>query len=348
MQGLISFHPVATTFFEHLLGPLFRGEKVDSDPFLKAAARTRRSAWQAKCYKLALEALLADLDPPPLPTDGTLWDKVKAWLNRFDYRPPPLAPLAAATVQSELHLHGRPFLVTEDSARRTAQVVKEYTEAWDDDAVRGLILDQLIRLDARLARELEPDTGETLEHDMSYAGDVLRELRSAIDAVRAAQGREGVPVPAAGGGAIQELPRRLVELHSRAVPFWFARDVDGLATLCSNVGIEHPAWLRTAADLFATASERLPGFDARLRLEMQRPGDLGAYVEPGDVPRLLEFLDQNGAAIIRAAARCGVGPDCRMLLRKIRECAAFAELQGGGYLEASGIAPPFEELEEPA
>jgi hypothetical protein len=37
-----------------------------------------------------------------------------------------------------------------------------------------------------------------------------------------------------------------------------------------------------------------------------------------------------------------------MLLRKIRECAAFAELQGGGYLEASGIAPPFEELEEPA
>ena len=47
----------------------------------------------------------------------------------------------------------------------------------------NLVLDQLIHLDPRLARELEPDAGDGMTHDMNYTSELLRDLKGTIDLV---------------------------------------------------------------------------------------------------------------------------------------------------------------------
>jgi hypothetical protein len=58
------------------------------------------------------------------------------------------------------------------------------------------------------------------------------------------------------------------------------------------------------------------------------------------VPELVDFVTRNGARIISAATKQGAGPECKTLLRKIRECAGYAQRHGFGYLEASGVPEP--------
>jgi len=96
-----------------------------------------------------------------------------------------------------------------------------------------------------------------------------------------------------------------------------------------------PAWR-----LFAGACEEFPDLKTSLRLEIESARGVGAFIAPEDVPRLLDFLNAEGARIIEAASRNGEGQACTLLLRKIRECAAYAAKHGLGYLEASGILPP--------
>ena len=54
------------------------------------------------------------------------------------------------------------------------------------------------------------------------------------------------------------------------------------------------------------------------------------------VGQLLTFLGDHGARIISAAARGGEGAMATALLRKIKECAVYAQRHGFGYLEGSG------------
>ena len=60
---------------------------------------------------------------------------------------------------------------------------------------------------------------------------------------------------------------------------------------------------------------------------------------------LLEFLNTEGTKIIRVATQHGEGPACTTLLRKIRECAAYATRHEMGYLEASGMPMLYQGLQ---
>ena len=77
-----------------------------------------------------------------------------------------------------------------------------------------------------------------------------------------------------------------------------------------------------------------------LHAEIVEPRGLGGFVAPENVPDLISFLTTQGAKIIRVASRHGQGPAASILLKKIRECAVYAERHGCGYLEGSGILPP--------
>ena len=96
-----------------------------------------------------------------------------------------------------------------------------------------------------------------------------------------------------------------------------------------------PAWR-----VFSEACEEFPSLRESLHLELRGPRDVGAFVPANDVPQLLSFLSSEGARIIQVAARFGEGPACTTLLKKMRECATYAERHGMGYLETSGIVPP--------
>lgn len=344
MQGIVSFHPVDFKFFDKIVQPLVAGEKANPEQFLEMARRVYVGAWESLSYKLGLEAQFELLKPPPPPAEGTVWQKVRARLEVFDFKPDPVAKRVAETVEPDLHLHGRPFLITEGSPDRVAALADEYLNADGEEAVRALVLEQLVRLDPMLGGKIEPLEPGHQTADMAYRRELLTRLKALYDLPLAA--RQGGTWGPARGERIpaeqalpRELPWRAVFLHSRAVPFWIGRDVDGLDSICRAADVPPPTCLAPAWRLFGRACEEFPTLNESLKIEMKRNRDVGAFVASEEIPELLAFLSAEGSRIIQAASRHGEGPTCATLLRKIRECARYAEQRGMGYLEACGILP---------
>jgi len=344
MQGIVSFHPVDLSFFDKTVEPLVAGEKVNPEEYLDRAARVRAAAGEARRYKLALETQLELLEPPPPPSEGTVWEKVRSRLERFDFKPDPLSRLIAEKVEPDLQLHGRPFLITEGSADRVAALVDEYLSAPGESAVNSLILEQLIRVDPSLGGKIEPVDTEPFSSEMVYRRELLALMKILFDLPQAARqhgswrrgGGESIP---ASEALPEELPWLAVYLHSRVVPFWTGRNVDGLDTVCRAAEVEAPGCLSSPRRLFSRSCEEFSGLREALGYELTSRRGLGAFVPPEEIPDLLSFLSAEGSRMIQAASHHGEGPTCATLLRKIRECARYAEGHGMGYLEASGILP---------
>jgi hypothetical protein len=343
MQGFVSFHPIDLRFFEKIVEPLVAGEKVNPESYLETATRVRAAARECLGFKLALESQYELLEPPPPPTEGSMWHKVRARLEQFDFKPDPLAVVVGQKIDSDLHLHGRPFLITEGSADRVSVLVDEYLKAEGESALRALILEQLVRVDKSLG-QIEPHDAGHFEAEMVSRRELLASLKMLFDLSEAARrgeswGKLGSERQAAGEVLPRELPWLAVFLHSRANPFWVARDVDGLETVCRAAGVEPPGSLVPAWRLFPRSGEEFPALREALGVELRKKRDVGAFVPPEEVPELLAFLNAEGSRIIQVATQHGEGGTCATLLRKIRECANYAELRGMGYLEAAGIRP---------
>jgi len=344
MKGVISFHPLDPDFFDSTIEPLVLGEKIDPGAFLAAAMRHLVSSWKAAHYKQTLDFLLDQLEPPPPPEDGTMWDKVRTRLERFDHKPSALVRHVGAKIEPDLHLAGRPYLITEGSAESVASIIEEFMQVEHETAAQSLIVEQLVRLDPEIAEGIELEEFAEAPAPGSYRADLLNSLKVIYDMARAARDgqswgpADGLREPARTVLA-RELPWRAMQLHSRAIPFWIAKDVDGLHGVCRASGIEPPDFIVPAWRLFARSCEAYPEIRDRLGVEVSDEQSVGAYVAPQDVPELLNFLNEKGSRMIRAAAQHGVGSTCKTLLRKIRECACFANRAGVGYAEAGGILP---------
>jgi hypothetical protein len=344
LKGTVSFHPLDLSLFDDLLSPLLAGKKVNPENYLADALRTRRNAWQARRYPRALESMMATAEPPPADPKAGLWKNLRARLEQFDHRPDELTQRALRVVEPDIHLGGRPFFIAEVTAEKVADVVDSYRTAPSPEAADGIARAQLQKLDAQIAGNLEPEDGPPLSSEIAHRADVLAELKETYDLANASrQAQTWGRGEAAGKPAIQVLQDRLawlsVSLHARAVPFWTAHDVDGLETICRAAGVDPPDVLAAPWRLFADAIEEFPSLKETLHGEVTSPRDVGAFVAPGDVPDLLEYLNREGARIIGAATRHGEGQACKALLRKIKECATYAARHGYGYLEASGVPP---------
>jgi hypothetical protein len=351
MKGVISFHPVDPDFFDLTIEPLVMGEKIDPSAFLTASLRHLVASWEAARYKRTLDLLLIQLEPPPPPANATMWDKVRTRLERFDHKPSPFVRLVAAKIEPELHLAGRPYLITEGSAESVAAMTEEFMQVEHETSAHSLIIEQLVRLDPEIARKIELDDFEEAPVPGNYSADLLSELKTIYDMAGAA--RDGQCWGPADGRReparsvlIRELPWLAMHLHSRAIPFWIAEDVDGLDSVCRASGIKSPDYLVPAERLFARSCEEYPEIREQLGIEVSGERSLGGYVAPDNVVELLTFLTDNGSRIIQAAARQGAGSTCTTLLRKIRECACFAARAGVGFIEAAGIVPIGPEVEQ--
>lgn len=343
MRGTVSFHPVATAFFDDLLQPLVAGRKVNPEAYLDQAIRIQSAAWSCAPYLRSLEQHLDLLPPPPVPTEGKLWERVRARLELLDYRPHPTSVLVARHIERDLHLRGRPFLITEGSADRVTATVDEYCDTAVNAETQALALAQLARLNPELRSKIEPEPMRSAAA-LTLRRGLLDELKGLYDLAQAARNGDkwsvagGLREPAAGV-LERELPWRALVLQSRALPFWIADDVDGLETVCNAAGVPVPACITPAYRLFGDLDEACPGLARSLGTELTGERGIGAWVAPGDMSELLEFLNRCGSAIIKAASGTGNGVACATLLRKIRECAKYAETHDLGYLEASGVPP---------
>lgn len=345
MKGFVSFHPVDLAFFDECIAPLSAGRKVNPEEFLAAAGRLRRHGWIARRFAVAVDTLARAAEAPKADANGNLWQRLRTNLERIDYKPDEAARRAARTIDPDLHLDGRPFFIAEASAERVAAAVDAYVAAADDDAVETIARDQLARMDPMLAGAVEPADIPDLSSDMGYRNDLLGGLKAIHDLARLArEGKSWTPPDAPARPAQEclphELPWRAVAMHARARPFWIGRDVDGLETICRAAGVPPPECLSPAWRPFAEACESFPALKGALGLEVKREKDVGAFVAPAEVGQLVDFLTAQGARIIGVATRAGEGAAATALLRKIKECAVYAQRHGLGYLEASGILPP--------
>ena len=344
MKGYVSFHPIDLSFFDELIAPLVAGRKVNPEEFLERAARVRRNGWVARRFAIAIEQLAEASEAPKTDPGASPWSRLRANLERIDYRPDEMARKAADALDPELHLDGRPFFIAEGSTEKVAAAVDAYAAADSEAAAEKIARNQIALLDAALARDIEPADIADLSSDLGYRSDLLGLLTKIHDLARLArEGRgfvDGDAEPRPAAEALpDELPWRALSLHARVTPFWIARDVDGLETICRAAGVRAPDCLSPAWRVYAEACEAFPALKESLGLEVRRPRDVGAFVAPDEVGQLLQFLAKDGARIIGAAARGGEGSMATALLRKIKECAAYAQRHGCGYLEASGVLP---------
>ncbi|HEX6851330.1 MAG TPA: hypothetical protein VF139_07955 [Candidatus Polarisedimenticolaceae bacterium] len=346
MRGLVSFHPADVAFFDDVIAPLVAGRKINPEPYLQEAIRLRKTWWRARRWPRALTELVEAATPPSADPTARLWDRIRTNLEKIDFRAPELARKAMQRLEADLHVDGRPFFVAEGSAERVAAAVEAFRTADGEPAADRLARDQASRLDPSFVDQVEPRDGEDLSADLQHRNDLLASLKRLFDLGRAAReggswpAEEGQPSRPAVQALAQELAWRAVWLHSRVQPFWVGRDVDGLETICRASGVPAPDCLVPAWRLFAESCDAFPEVKEGLHLEIQGPRDVGAFVAPGEVGALVEFLTQHGTRILAAAARAGEGPAATVLLRKIKECAVYAERRGLGYLEAAGIVPP--------
>jgi hypothetical protein len=351
VRGTISFHPVDAALFEGLIAGLLAGRKVQPESFLAEAVRVRYAWIVSRRTVSAIERAFEEAEPPKAAQGASLFERLKATAVALDHKVDAATRKAMRAFDPELHLHGRPFFVGEDSVERVSTVVHEFRMAQGVAAADAAVLEQLAKLDASFPAAFPPAELGDIEPDASYRSDLLREMRMLYDLAAAAHrgdswnDGQGGRSRTAVAVLFEEGPWRAVRLHARVLPFWQGRDVDGLETICRAAKIEPPACLKPAHALFTEACQEFPGFGESLPMEIAGPRGVGAYVAPADVAELLDFLNDHGAPMIRAASKFGEGPACTVLLRKIKECAAYARRHRLGYLEASGIPTPDQELE---
>ena len=351
MQGTISFHPVDPAFFEGLIAGLLAGRKVQPEPFLAEALRVRTPWILSRLTVATIERAFEDAEPPKAAEGASLLERIKVGAVALDHKVDVATRKALKAFDPELHLHGRPFFIGEESVERVSAVVHEFRTAQGTAAAEAVVIEQLAKLDPSFPAAFPPSELQDAGPDVSYRSDLLRQMRMLFDLAAAARkgetwnGGTGTRARTAVAVMMEEAPWRAVCLHARAVPFWQARDVDGLETVCRAAKVDPPPCLKPAHALFTEVCQEFPGFSEGLPLEISGERGIGAYVAPAEIDDLLEFLTSSGAAMIRAASKYGEGPACTVLLRKIRECVAYARRHGLGYLEAAGIPTPDQELE---
>ena len=341
MNRIVSFHPVDMAFFDETVAPLIAGKTINPEPVLSRALHVRRHLHQTRGYLATLEDLWIQAQPPREEPESGLVGRFKAKLARFDHKVEPLALKVREKVEADAVLHGRPFLVTEATPRAVAERVTDYLDAPEADDVTALVMEQLIRLDAEIARGVKPAEIGELSADLTYRNDLLAWMKEIYDVAHAVRrGERG-----AQQKLEQEIPWRAVKVHAATIPFWIGWEVDGLDSVCRAAGLDPPTCLGPPWRLFTEACGEFPGIRDKLTADLGSDRDVGAFVPPDEIPDMIAFLQKEGARIIRVATQHGEGPRCSMLLRKIRETATFAQQHGLGYLEASGILPP-DQVEE--
>ena len=344
MRGIISFHPLDLDLFDRFITPLIAGGKIKPEDYLDQAIRLRDNLHQADATVRAIKYNLENAAPPSAESGAPLWKRLKAKLDAMEHQVDAVTTVLLRRVEPDLHLDGRPFFIAERAVRKVAEFVDEYCSAVGADQVDALAREQLIRMDRRLAGAIEPHPGDPPSSSYNYRRELLDHMRALYDLARTA--RAGGDWPDRNGHRIKaikvverELPWRALYIHSRAVPFWHGRDVDGLETVCRAAGVNPPNCMVPAWGVLAEACSEFPGIKENLQVELSSDHAVGAYVAPGEVADLLDFLNVSGTLIIQEATRQGAGPACTLLLKKIRECATYAERKGFGYLEAAGLTP---------
>jgi len=307
-----SYHPVDLRLVEDRLLPYIAGYGDDGalDDLIARAVGIRRTRFAAKQW--ALGALKADCGLVPA-----------------------------------LHVWGRPFFSTADTAEQVAEDVRRYL-ATPHHEVAALAREMLGRIDPALAGRVEPDDSGRLPGDRVLGEHLswrMRVLRASAAALRA--GRVVVRDPDTGREhdpralLAREVPFSVVELAAALVPGWMSRGHTWPTRLCAEAGVP-AAGFSPPTPLYAPLRELFPDLDWFGHATITENYAVGGFVSAADVGAVRAGLAGARGALLAPAERDGRAEGCAVDLAKIDEAMALAERLGLGFCEATEIYSGFE------
>lgn len=325
----VSYHPVDRSLIVDRLIPYIRGEG-NIDDLIERVVRIAKVHHRANAWGLKLSKLKAD-DPVPQPAVAGLFSRLRG------QKPERLLP----GFHTDLHIWGRPFLITVRDPIEVSKAIDEYLAA-DEAGVDAIAARMVERLEPGLAEKAKPADDAFLS--VRAKDDLHAAARQPLDALRdvykvAKEGRtitiEDEEVDAsealAGSAALT-----LVSFYSGLQPGWMARGYVWPTQLLASAGVRFRLF-EPPAHLIEPLVDEFPLIAEVLQDTITENYMVGGYVRPENVRALREGFEQGYDRIIAAAKGKGWADQCRITLQKIMEAVADAERRGFGFVEATEV-----------
>ncbi len=326
----VSYHPVDRSVIVDRLIPYLRGEG-NIDDLIERAVRISKVRYRANAWGLKLLKLQeADSSPEAAGTDS--------------FRGPPRArkpegPLAG--FQADLHLWGRPFLITVSDPVEISKAIDEYL-AIDENGVDTIAARMVENLGPGLADKARPADDDFLS--VKAKGDLHEQARRPLDELRdvykaSRQGRtitvEDEEVDAQGT-FIAAAPLSLLSFYSGLQPGWMARGYTWPTQLLACVGIRFKLF-ETPAHLIQPLVDEIPPMATSLHNTIVENYMVGGYIRAENVPAWREGLEWAYGRILGAAVKEDDANHCQIVLQKLTEAVADAERRGYSFVEATEV-----------
>ena len=326
----VSYHPVDRSVIIDRLIPYLRGEGNIDDLVERAVrvsqVRYRANAWGAKLLKLQE----ADSTPEQAGADS--------------FRGPPKArkpegPLAA--FQPDLHLWGRPFLITVANPLEVSEAIDEYLAADEagTDAIAARMVEHLAPGMADRARPADDDY-----LSVKVTSDLHEQARRPLDELRDVYKacREGQTITIedeevdAQETFIGSAPLALLAFYSNLQPGWMARGYVWPTQLLACVGVRFKLF-ETPVHLIQPLVDEIPSMATSLHNTITENYMVGGYIRAENVRAWREGLEWASGRILGAAVKEDDADHCQIVLQKLTEAVADAERRGYAFVEATEV-----------
>ncbi len=339
----VSAHPVDVKLIQDRLLPYVQGEG-DIEDLLQEAVRLAQVRFRANAWGLGLVNLAhAEADEKrKKPT------KKKTASKTTKKKKPTPKPtwLVPDAFDSDLHIWGRPFLITTPT-ERVSESIDRYLAATPKQ-VDKIAREMLYELNPELVDKVTPDT----EGKLPTAKKLAEGLRFPLDFFKSAYPKletgEKVELPNGEETTAKDLflgsfGHHLMIFASTLQPGWMSRGYVWCTAYIGRAELDASDHIQSTASLFQPLMKEIKGYAKSFEPSITANYMLGGYVQPKQVTSFREWMEEHTEEMINACLDEGWSEEeARVPFQKIMEPLREAEYRKMGFLEATEIYSGFE------
>jgi hypothetical protein len=331
----VSHHPLDLRFVEGTLLPALRTgeglEELRTRALRLAHVRYVAKAWALGATKVEEPAptRTATRTPTPKPSLlARLFGRNEA--TEAAPAPAPAHEERVSRFDSDLHVWGRPFLVTADDVAGIGRQIDTWLEVAPDDADE-LARTMLDALEPGLSSRVSPDLGDGMRWVDQFASfvaaamDPCREVLAAIEEGRTFRGASGEDIDPAEVAA-QELPFALLRVAAWFRPGWMDRGHVWPSLVLPKADVSAPF---EPADLVASVRAAHPSIPTPTKATIELNYEVGGMLAADRVPQVLRDVEAARGAVEREAGETSA--------RKLVEALSDAAARGFAFVEATEV-----------
>jgi len=247
-------------------------------------------------------------------------------------------------VDSNLHVWGRPFLITADEPLEVSAAIDSYLAATTNGEIDSLARQAIKRIAPGLEKELKPDLESGPPAKKELPGIVLRDLDVLPEVYESARrGKRTMTLPSGDSAdpkrvLASSLPLLVLAFAARFRPGWMDRGHVWPSLLMHEVELAPQRFFEPPRALFGALLEELPSsVGKQLSATITENYMVGGLVPAGRVPDLRRLLLDKREALVGKPRKDGWAEECLVSLRKIDEALADAEQRGLPFAEATEV-----------